>query len=451
MNQMTKQLRWRFIIVSMLAVFLIVSVFVGAVNITNYVSYRKESAQLLQYINSNGGSFDDRRPGQPVQPHAGQDNAGTNAGNAAWDGTERTGSNPAYKAKNEFNRGDWFFGELKINDETHFRLRFFTVSLDESDRIDSVNVNQIATVDDETALQYAKQVLQSGKESGTLDSFVYERFDNADGNMIVFLERFMERENLQEFLLQSLLIAAVGLAALFLIIYLVSPIAIAPFVRNMEKQKRFITDASHEIKTPIAIISANADALSLTGNDNEFVQSIKHQTVRLTGLVGDLVTLSKLDEHDISSTAEPVDFSELVTRNAEDFSVLAEAKGKSLTSDVQPDITVAGDPKSLERLVIILLDNAVKYAPENGAVTVLLTAAGKEMTYSVSNLAPGMSKDDVKHVFDRFWRADASRDRRTGGYGIGLSLAKAIAENAGGTIQAKLHGEVITFSVRLPV
>ncbi|MDD3174520.1 MAG: HAMP domain-containing sensor histidine kinase, partial [Herbinix sp.] len=215
-------------------------------------------------------------------------------------------------------------------------------------------------------------------------------------------------------------------------------------------QKLFITDAGHEIKTPLAIISANADVLELIGGESEWITSIRNQTVRLDKLVKNLLTLSKLEEDNKKVSFTEFDLSETVARTASPFTTVAETKSKKLFMDIAQGKRLVGDESSIEQLVSTLVDNALKYSDEEGTIKITLSSYKKGIKLEVYNTTEEIDTENLDKLFDRFYRSDSSRSSETGGYGIGLSIAKSIVEAHHGKISVKSEdGRSICFTVLL--
>ena len=247
--------------------------------------------------------------------------------------------------------------------------------------------------------------------------------------------------------------ACVGCILLaWVLVALFSRRAIKPLVENAVMQKQFITDAGHELKTPLTVIAANMDVLALETGENEWVKSTRKQVANMRGLVNELIYLSRLDEEDARLGREDIDLSKLVREAAEPFVGMAEFSGKSMDVAVEDGIRVTGDAAALNRLVSILCDNAMKYAPEGDTIAVALKRDRRGVALTAENgLAAPLSPEALSHLFDRFYRVDASRSKTSGGYGIGLSVARAIVEKHGGRIAAKQSGDGqrIKFTCRL--
>ncbi|MGI5888619.1 MAG: sensor histidine kinase, partial [Oscillospiraceae bacterium] len=247
------------------------------------------------------------------------------------------------------------------------------------------------------------------------------------------------------FLKGALLVGGASYILLFVLIYFVSKKAVRPMAENLALQKRFITDAGHELKTPLSVISANDEAIETIYGKNEFTSNIKDQVKRMTELVQRLLVLAKMEEENIVVTFVDFSLSDTVLETAEPFRAAAENTGKKFEVDVQPGITCHGDERSIRELVSILTDNAVKYCDEGGTIKVSAYPSGKKGAIDVSNTSAETDGEEISKLFGRFYRADESRSRDSGGFGLGLSIAQAITESHKGTISAFKEGDVIHF------
>lgn len=216
--------------------------------------------------------------------------------------------------------------------------------------------------------------------------------------------------------------------ALFIIVYLFSFSVFRPIRDAFKKQKQFISNASHELKTPITVISANADVLRQDEKNNKWLQNIKTQTERMDTLVADMLTLAKFDEGNSSIIKEDFNLSDEVIGSALPFDALAYEKSKTLTLNVLPGLTYHGDRNSVKKIVNILLDNAVKYASKDGNIILSLKKEGSKIVLSVFNTGSSVPAADANKIFERFYRIDDSRSRESGGSGLGLSIAKSISD-----------------------
>ena len=235
--------------------------------------------------------------------------------------------------------------------------------------------------------------------------------------------------------------------------FILSGRIIRPIAESYAKQRQFITDAGHEIKTPLTVIAANVDLLASEIGENECLDDISEQTRRLRSLTDELVTLSRMEESERVGTRVEFPISELVTEAASPFRSVAAGQGKELRLDIQPMLTLCGDGEEVRRLVGILLENALKYSPEGSTVSLGLARQGRQAVLTVENRSVlPIDRSQLDRVFDRFYRTDASRNSETGGHGIGLSIAKAIAVLHGGRIRASSEdGSSFRVTVSLPM
>ena len=283
-------------------------------------------------------------------------------------------------------------------------------------------------------------------------SYLYQIRDEGRGRTAVFLNCETKMDSLRRLLLISVIACAGGILVAWFLVFLFSKRAIQPLIRNAVQQKQFITDAGHELKTPLTVISANMDALETETEKNEWIDSTREQVSNMRGLVNDMIYLSRLDEDGAALEKESLDLSALLLEESDPFRGMAEFMGKTLEADAGSSLYVRGDRNALGRLVRQLCDNAVKYAPEGDEIRLRLVREGRELRLTEENgLAEPLSEENLSHLFDRFYRPDASRSRESGGYGIGLSMVRAIAEKHDGRIRAELTGNGrIRFVFTLP-
>ncbi|MBQ9045083.1 MAG: HAMP domain-containing histidine kinase [Oscillospiraceae bacterium] len=334
-------------------------------------------------------------------------------------------------------------GHKELSAETPYESRYFSVLLDAEGAEQSVDTGRIAAVDSLTAVRYAESVYESGRTRGFLDTYRYTVVSEDGGTRVIFLDCGRSLETFRSFLLASAGVSLLGLISVGSLIVAFSGRIVRPVAESYEKQKRFITDAGHEIKTPLAIINADAEVLEMDlGEDNEWLRDIQKQTQRLAGLTNDLVYLSRMEEQ--QSAVVQVDFpiSDVVAEQAQSFRALAKTQGKTFTEAITPMLTLCGDEKAVRQLTSILLDNAVKYSPEGGEIRLTLEKQGRNLALSVYNDASvPVPRAELGKLFDRFYRTDPSRSSETGGHGIGLSIARAIVTAHKGKITASTEDE----------
>ena len=248
----------------------------------------------------------------------------------------------------------------------------------------------------------------------------------------------------------SVVIVIASLVFVFIFSYYLSRWAIKPVKDALDKQRRFISDASHELKTPLTVISANADVLEDEIGDNKWLQNIKNQSEIMSDLVFDLLDLAKMDETSDGLIMSTFDLSAVVLSKALEFECTAFESGKTFEQNITENVTCKGNEEAIKHLVTILIDNAIKHSDDNGIVRVTLTTSGSKKILQVYNTGNGISSRDKDKIFNRFYRSDESRSKETGGYGLGLSIAKSITDAHSGTITVDgEEGKWVSFTVIL--
>lgn len=337
----------------------------------------------------------------------------------------------------------------------------FTVTADPSGTVTAVNDGDRVQVSADVADQAAAEALSAADDSGTLTGLDlrYIREQASDGSYhIAFADRSWERSTLRNLVLTCLLIFATALACFFFISLALARLSLRPVEQAWQQQRRFVADASHELKTPLTVILTNAGlVLSHPGDTVEgqakWIRYIQEEAQRMRGLVEDLLFLAKNDEGRTSAVpGQPVDLSQLTRGTLLTFEPVAFEAGVELSDTVAPGLLVFGHGDQLRRLVAILLDNAVKYAGPAGSVRVRLDQGERSMVrLTVQNTGVPIPPDRLSHLFERFYRADDSRARTSGGYGLGLSIAKSIVEGHRGSIRVRSsQAEGTVFTVLLP-
>ena len=325
------------------------------------------------------------------------------------------------------------------SEKTPYSERYFYVKIKGNVVTDLYTENN-PDVDNETAYRYASDVFGSDEGFGYKGNYMYLNERNGDDTLIVFIDLQKEIDEAITLATVSILVGVITTILVLIPVYWLSKWAIKPIAVNMQKQKQFITDAGHELKTPLAIISADAEVLELCEGENEWVTSIKNQTVRMDGLVKNLVTLAKADESKIKRQTAKFNLSAAVADTASGFETVAKHANRNFAINVTDNIFYRGEEAEIRQLISILCDNAIKYSDEQGIISLNLYKSGKSIIIDMYNTCEYVDPESVNHIFDRFYRADSSRSRETGGYGIGLSIAKAIAERHKGKIRAFTNG-----------
>lgn len=336
------------------------------------------------------------------------------------------------------------------NEDSSYRTRFFRVFLDEDKKVTNVNMDHIAAVDEKKAVRMTKIAMLRRGKVGLVDSYRYRK-EYKDGQVrsIIFLD-CKENQSFYHLAVTITITVSTLLTCLITVIFAIaSKRAVRPFEINSNRQKQFITDASHELKTPLAIISANAEVLQYKGDGNEWTQNIIDQTKHMGKLINQLLVLAKLDEVQEKSEKQEADLKLLLEETIEPFEEVATQKKVTLKLHLEEGVTIRVNREQIAQLVSILTENAAKYVNDGGKIVWRLTKTQHGAVLVVKNTTE-KELPDTKRMFDRFYRSDSSRSSKTGGQGIGLSIAKKIVDSHKGSITAKAGDGMVTFRVSLP-
>lgn len=422
-----RRLRRKFILVAMGAVTVVLTLIIAGINIVNYSHICKMADARLDYIlaGKDGIDWGDEPKAEPANgKDAGDSQAGV--------------------------RIRHFEG---MTAESPFDTRYFTVTLVEGQVVD-VNTARIAAVGAKRAARIAMGLDSKGLTSGFSGNYRYTTTAQGEKTTYVFVDCSRELASFHSFLNASVAISCIGWLAVLAIVTVASGAVIRPMVESYSKQKRFITDASHEIKTPLAVIDAANEVQEIESGESEWTQSIHEQVARLAALTERLVFLARMDEGSAGFTMTSIDLSEVVDKAAAPFESVAVSRGKRLSTSIASGVRAHADAAAVAQVVELLLDNATRYASEGSVIELSLRAvsrgAGKgSAELVVSNAVDELPEGDLDRLFDRFYRADVSRSSKTGGSGVGLSVVRAIAEAHGGSATVSGHDHQITFTVRL--
>lgn len=322
-----------------------------------------------------------------------------------------------------------------ISQETPYETRFFSIQVDSDENIIYTNTGNITAISSDEANLIALKILENGKQTGFYGIYRYEIQENLEGKLIVFVDCNLKLNTLQSFCLSSLFIAFIAWLTVLLLISIFSRRAIRPIVQTYEKQKRFITDSSHEIKTPLAVIQANTELIEMLQGENEWTQSIKNQIERLSNLTKSMTSLARMDEEGKVWEKEWFLFSDMVSDACDTFSSVAIREGKMLSTTIENGVQYLGNEVLISQVLSILIDNAVKYSK----TSIFVTAYQKrgKIYLHVKNDVTEIEKGNLDFMFERFYRGDSSRNNQVMGFGIGLSMAKSIVEEHRGKINAR--------------
>lgn len=408
---MIKKLQRRFILITMASLLAVMILLLGTINAVNLYQMNQKINGMLHMLSENQGRFPDF---ERIPP--------------------KGGMKPVFD----------------MNEETKYQTRYFTATVSQDGSVKQIDTSHIAAVSPEDALDYSLRAVKSGKSRGFFGIYKYLAVEQQQETLLVFLDCRDQLQMARTFFINSCIVAVATLVLVLLLVSFLSKRAIKPFVLNAEKQKQFITDAGHEIKTPLAIISANADVLEMTVGNNEWITSIRNQVVRLDKLVKSLLLLSKMEEGTQRLSFQEFDLSKAVSDTAGAFRTVAETQNKTFIMEVQPGIRYYGDESSIQQVVSSLADNAIKYSNDGGIIKVSMIHDKKGIKLEVYNTLDQLDTRNLDRFFDRFYRGDASRSGDAGSYGIGLSIAKSVVEAHHGKISVKSEdGRSILFTVVL--
>lgn len=442
-SAMGRRLRRKFILVAMGAVTVVLALIIAGINIVNYSHVCKTADARLDYILAGKGSID--WTDEPkTDPGDGKDVAGNGGAAAGENGDDGAGINLEHVPVRHFEG---------MTAESPFDTRYFTVSIAGGQVVD-INTARIAAVGTKRASRIASELHSKGWTSGFSGNYRYTATVQGEETTYVFVDCSRELTSFHSFLSASVVISCIGWLAVLAIVTVASGAVIRPMVESYSKQKRFITDASHEIKTPLAVIDAANEVQEIESGESEWTQSIHEQVARLTALTERLVFLARMDEGSAGFTMAAIDLSEAVNKAAAPFESVAASRGKRLSMSIVSGVRAHADAAAVAQVVELLLDNATRYASEGSVIELSLRAvsrgAGKGAAeLVVSNAVDELPEGDLDRLFDRFYRADVSRSSKTGGSGVGLSVVRAIAEAHGGSATVSGHDHQITFTVRL--
>ncbi len=328
-----------------------------------------------------------------------------------------------YQTNDEISSQHAFIAKVIISSQENIILDI--IKSDQTSLLDS-NINSV--------INYA---MNSSYKTGSIGNMFYKIVDETNFSLIIASDFGDVNYSFNTNISNALLILFLIYLGLSVIVVLVSFSVFRPIKDAFNKQKQFISNASHELKTPLAIISANAEVLKSQNGTNSFIDNINSQSERMELLISDLLTLAKMDEEKVPLSSVVFNISEVIINNSLTFDSIAFEKGKTLNLFVQPDVQYKGDINSVNNILNILLDNAVKHANSGGEINVYFKKENSKLSLTIYNTGSNVPESDENKIFERFYRGDSSRSRESGGSGLGLSIAKSIADNNKWKISAK--------------
>lgn len=412
---MIKALQKKFIITAMTAISVLIVFLLGAINTVNIVSVSRATKQTLEIISQSEGDFHKLKP---------------------------INDEPRLEPPQNFKSGE------KNAYDTFMSSNFFVVRFNSNGDTVKIDVSRTSTVNEDDAQALALDVINAEKHEGKTGKYRFKLSTTTNGGKVaVFLDTTNETVSYLRILFLSLFIGTVCWALMLAFVVLLSKKAIKPIAENIEKQKQFITNAGHEIKTPIAIIRSNTEAMELYNGENKWSKNIKAQIARLNGLMNNLLLLAKMDENIGITFSENLRVGEMLEALLVNFKQPAENKKAKLTAEIDSAATISFDKAQLEQLLSIMLDNAIKYVDEQGKIHISLQKNEKCVQAVFFNTCTDLPDVEPYRLFDRFYRGDMARTQKSGGYGIGLSVAKSIIDANGGTISVEYIDNGIKFII----
>ena len=438
MNEETvKKIRKRFMRVSFLAFFITMVLIAGLLYVTNYLLNVRIAKSTLEYIIANDGYLSgsmDREVGENSDQSQGND----------YDGTE---NGEDYYSVNRFlddifNNG----GDYSLDPEFTYSTRYFAILYNEQGAMTDIVINQIAAVSKAEAENYGNRFFNSRKNFGRFGNYYYQqgRLSN-NGFIVVYLDCSSMMDNINRIMYLALFLIMFGVVVTAFVIRILSRRVVTEEIKNVRLQKRFITNASHELKTPLAVIRANTEMEEILNGESEWTQSTLRQVERMSGLIQNLVMISRSDESQVTEKAGECDVTAAVRETIKTFTPVATQDGKKMEEALQENIRILASGSQIRQLASLLIDNAIKYCDEGGTIRSELYEKGKNVHLIVSNDYKEGENVDYSRFFERFYREDQSHNTDKGGYGIGLSIAQSLVEQYHGSIHATWKKGVISF------
>lgn len=416
---MIKKLRWKFIAVAMISIIVVLMAIIGTITLINYNKTVDNIDKVLTVLVDNGGKFNNL--------DFGDDNLENTDGNNNKDNLNHQ------KDHGEFTK------------ETPYWTRFFFVKFTNSNPDPAVDTSMIASVSKEEAIDMAKETIDSNSMIGFYGAYRYKVKIADDFKLVVFVDCTKEMRSIRYFVFTATWISLVGIIAVFIIVFIFSKIVFNPVKRTYDKQKRFVTNAAHELKTPLTIISANNELIDAQYNSLDETQAIDKQVKKLTIMINNLTLLSKLDEEEKNvDLKEKVDLTKLSNDLIEPFKVIFESRNIKFNFFVDDNCYIKGNTNLISQLLSLLIDNANKYALTYIDFEVRIVGKGVEL--KTSNDAD-IDEKNPNLLLERFYRNDKARGKIEGS-GIGLSVVNEIVKLHKGTIKLNASNNVYSCVIK---
>lgn len=341
-------------------------------------------------------------------------------------------------------------GRHDPEDTPVFRLStFYSVALSKSGEMLAADNDGRLIYDDEDLAEIAREIADGGKEQGSMGSLIFLMADKGGYTLVAFMDNTVMQGSMATLFRYTYVFGGVALLLLFfLAVYLAKKI-VKPLEESHRRQKQFISDAGHELKTPISVVSANAELLAREVGSSQWLSNIQYENERMGALVAQLLELARTEN--VSPRMECIDLDRLVSGEVLPFESVAFENGVTLESNVADGVQISGNSAQLKQLISILLDNAIRHCRSRGTVGIVLVKGKNAAFLSVVNDGEEIPKEQREKIFERFYRADQARNGESGNYGLGLAIAKAIVTAHRGRIEVLCHEAKVKFAVRIPL
>lgn len=340
--------------------------------------------------------------------------------------------------------------EPRMDNEHTFQLStFYTVALSYDGQLISVNNNDLTVYDTEDLETIARKIVETGKTTGVKKNLIYCMADKGGYLLVAFMDNTIMRESMTTLFRYTLIFGALAIIAIYFIAVYLARKIVKPLEESYDKQKQFISDAGHELKTPVSVVSVNAELLSREIGENQWLSNIQYENERMGMLVGQLLELARTENVEIQR--QSVDFSRLVGGETLPFESVAFEKGLVLNCNIASNLLVNANSVQLKQLVSILLDNAIRHSVNGKEVTLILKEAKNYAVLSVINAGDEIPIEQRKQLFERFYRVDSARNSEDNHYGLGLAIAKKIVTAHNGKIDVLCHNGKVEFVVYIPL
>ena len=338
----------------------------------------------------------------------------------------------------------------RFEDSPMFKLsKFYTVALSYNGEVIEIK-NEAPTVYSNSDLEeFAKKIVREEKTNGIEKNLSFYKADKNGYILVTFMDNTIVNENAVTLFRYTLIFGVVALVAFFFLSKFLARKIVDPLEESYQKQKQFISDAGHELKTPVSVVSANAELLEREFGDNQWLKNIQYENERMGLLIGQLLDLARTEN--VTPQLEQIDLSHIVAGEALPFESVAFEKGLELKTDISDNIKVTGNSTQLKQLVSILLDNAIKHTSKKGDVFCKLIKENNFAKISVINKGDEIPKEHRKKLFERFYRVDDARNSESNHYGLGLAIAKAIVDSHKGKIEVLCYDGLVEFQVKIPL